>query len=162
MDRTSARQYLTAVGATILISSGAIGIGFGLGPALADGNGPDGGKVGVCHRTGSESNPYVYINVPADEANGHITGTDKQHNEKVTWNEAGTWRGVPHNAGDLRLDYYAPGGKADCDQLTVTTPPPTTSSAPPTTSSAPPTTSSAPPTTSSAPPTTSSAPPTTS
>jgi hypothetical protein len=114
--------------------------------------GPDNGgqeKVGVCHRTASESNPYVFISVPEDEANGHITGTDKQHNQKVTWKTDGTWRGVPHQAGDLRLDYYA-SSSAECEDTTPTTPPTTT---PPTTT--PPTTT--PPTTTpttTAPPTT--------
>jgi hypothetical protein len=104
--------------------------------------GPDNGgqdKVGVCHRTASESNPYVYISVPEDEANGHITGTDKQHNQTVTWKTDGTWRGVPHQAGALRLDYYA-SSSAECEDTTPTTPPTTT---PPTTT--PPTTT--PPTT---------------
>lgn len=104
--------------------------------------GPDNGgqdKVGVCHRTASESNPYVFISVPQDEANGHITGTDKQHNQTVTWKTDGTWRGVPHQAGDLRLDYYA-SSSAECEDTTPTTPPTTT---PPTTT--PPTTT--PPTT---------------
>jgi hypothetical protein len=67
-------------------------------------------KVGVCHRTASESNPYVLINVPQDEANGHITGTSKQHNHKVYWNEAGVYDGITHAAGDERMDYYASDG----------------------------------------------------
>lgn len=70
-----------------------------------EGNGQE--KVGVCHRTASDSNPYVFIEVPADEANGHITGTDKQHNSKAVWKSDGTFRGVPHKAGDVKLDYYA-------------------------------------------------------
>ncbi|WP_426245655.1 hypothetical protein [Nocardioides sp. LHG3406-4] len=83
-------------------------------------------KVGVCHRTASpdDKNPYVYISVPRDEANGHITGTDSQHNHKVTWREDGIWRGVPHKAGDERLDYFAPGGAADCNDTTPPTPEP--------------------------------------
>lgn len=77
-------------------------------------------KIGVCHRTASDSNPYVFIEVPEDEANGHITGTDKQHNEKVTWKSDGTFRGVDHKDGDLKLDYYA-SNKVECDD---NTPPP--------------------------------------
>ncbi len=64
-------------------------------------------KVGICHRTGSDSNPYVYIEVPEDEANGHITGDSKQHNSKVTWKSDGVWNGVAHKDGDLKFDYYA-------------------------------------------------------
>lgn len=67
-------------------------------------------KVGVCHRTASESHPYVLINVPQDEANGHITGTNKQHNHKVYWDAAGTWDGIEHAAGAERMDYYASDG----------------------------------------------------
>lgn len=76
-------------------------------------------KVGVCHRTAADTNPYVYIEVPAEEANGHITGTDKQHNEQVTWKSDGTWRGVAHVAGDLKLDYYAT-SSADCEDVVPT------------------------------------------
>lgn len=68
---------------------------------------PEQVKVAVCHRTASEGNPYVFIEVPEDEANGHITGTSQQHNLKITWKTDGTWRGVPHKAGDVKLDYYA-------------------------------------------------------
>lgn len=75
-------------------------------------------KVGVCHRTASETNPYVYIEVPADEANGHITGTDKQHNQQVTWPEDGTWRGIEHKAGDLRLDYFA-NDASECEDVAI-------------------------------------------
>lgn len=64
-------------------------------------------KVGVCHRTGSETNPYVYIEVPADKANGHITGESKQHNHNVVWKSDGVWNGEAHAAGDEKLDYLA-------------------------------------------------------
>ena len=84
----------------------AIALMFAFMPANATGSGGK-EKVGVCHRTGSDSNPYVYIEVPKDEANGHITGDSKQHNQKVTWKSDGTWNGVEHKAGDLKLDYYA-------------------------------------------------------
>lgn len=96
--------------ALILSIITAIALMFAFVPANATGSddedkGKD--KVGICHRTGSDSNPYVYIEVPEDEANGHITGDSKQHNEKVTWKSDGTWNGVEHKAGDLKLDYYA-------------------------------------------------------
>lgn len=81
-------------------------------------------KVGVCHRTASETNPYVYIEVPEDEANGHITGTSNQHNNSVTWPTAGTWNGEAHAAGDLRLDYYATvaDSTSNCAERTVEPP----------------------------------------
>jgi hypothetical protein len=92
-------------------------------------------KVGVCHRTASETNPYVYIEVPADEANGHITGTGKQHNENVYWKSAGTWRGVDHLAGDIKLDYYA-NSRSDCED-TVVEPTPDPTPTPPVVTEAP-------------------------
>lgn len=94
-------------------------LGLGIAPASAAVQ----DNVGVCHRTASESNPYVFIEVPPAEANGHITGTSNQHNQKVVWPTAGTWRGIPHAAGDLRLDYLAPGGEGDCTDEEF--PPPT-------------------------------------
>lgn len=91
-------------------------------------------KVGVCHRTASETNPYVYLYIPADEASGHITGTDKQHNEQVVWKSDGTWRGVEHKAGAPKLDYYA-NYKTDCeDQTSPPTTTTTTQTSPPTSS----------------------------
>jgi hypothetical protein len=75
-------------------------------------------KVGICHRTGSESNPYVYLSVPADKANGHITGDAPQHKGDggtKYWEAAGEWDGRVHAAGDPRLDYYASEGTSgDC------------------------------------------------
>lgn len=72
-------------------------------------------KVQICHRTASESNPYVLITVPTEEANGHITGTNSQHNHKVYWDSAGVWDGIPHAAGAERMDYYASaGGSGNC------------------------------------------------
>jgi hypothetical protein len=86
-------------------------------------------KVGVCHRTASETNPYVLITVPVDEANGHITGTDKQHNHKVYWNAAGTWDGMEHAAGAERMDYYASDGISGSCSNGEQPPPPETNDA---------------------------------
>lgn len=79
-------------------------------------------KVDVCHRTASETNPYVLINVPEDKANGHITGTSKQHNKNVTWPVDTTWNGVFHAAGSLRLDYLA--SAADVESKCANSTPP--------------------------------------
>lgn len=76
-------------------------------------------KVGVCHRTASDTNPYVYLDVPEDEANGHITGDSKQHNENVVWKTDGVWRGVPHVAGDVKVDYLA-SDRGVCEDITTT------------------------------------------
>jgi hypothetical protein len=99
------KKQLVAHGATITLVLGVLMTLMM--PASAD---PPGGKVDVCHRTASESNPFVLINVPQDEANGHITGTNSQHNKKVYWKSDGTWDGISHSAGDLKLDYYAADG----------------------------------------------------
>ncbi|MCD9154449.1 hypothetical protein [Aeromicrobium duanguangcaii] len=121
---------------------------------------PPGGKVGVCHRTASESNPYVFISVPKDEANGHITGTDKQHNHQVTWATDGTWRGMAHKAGDLRLDYYASAEEVAAGRCFNTTEPTTEPTTPPTEPTTPPTEPTTPPTEPTTPPTEPTTPPT--
>ncbi|MEO5709246.1 MAG: hypothetical protein ABIQ59_05450 [Nocardioidaceae bacterium] len=84
--------------------------------ATAGGGGQD--KVGVCHRTNSDTNPYVYLEVPAAEANGHLTGTAKDHNGQGRWKTAGTFRGVPHQAGDEKHDYLADSA-SDCNDSEV-------------------------------------------
>ena len=119
----------------------------------------DGHKVGICHRTASDSNPYVYIEV--DEASlspGHLDNADPGH-KPTFWKSDGTFRGVAHVDGDPKDDYLAPNGASDCvDFVTTTTV--TTTTAPPTceetqtcetTTTVPPTTTT---TTSSAPPST--------
>jgi hypothetical protein len=96
---------IALVGASLLLS----------GPATAAQQ-----KVGVCHRTASDTNPYVYIEVPAAQANGHITGTAKNHKKPREWKSDGTWRGVPHQEGDPKEDYLAPGGSDDCEDTSTT------------------------------------------
>lgn len=110
------KRYLIALVVALIAAM------LGVGAAVSASATPE-EKVGVCHRTAAETNPYVYIEVPADEASGHVTGTDKQHNHKVYWETDGTWRGVPHRAGDERMDYLA-SSSADCQDIVVVTPPP--------------------------------------
>lgn len=79
-------------------------------------------KVDICHRTRSDTTPYVFISV--DEASlspGHLDNADPGHKPR-TWKSDGVWRGVPHVAGDAKDDYLAPNGETDCQQ---TVPPPT-------------------------------------
>jgi hypothetical protein len=64
-------------------------------------------KVDICHRTASDTNPYVLINV--DEASlspGHLDNADPGHKPKF-WKSDGTWNGVPHSEGDAKDDYLA-------------------------------------------------------
>jgi hypothetical protein len=92
----------------------------------------DGHKVAICHRTASDTNPYVYIEV--DEASlspGHLDNADPGH-KPTYWKSDGVWRDVQHVAGDPKDDYLAEGPE-DCEdtQVPPTSPPPTTP--PPTT-----------------------------
>ena len=124
--RNATRKWLRlatglAVTGVLALGSGGVVIAGAQGADAAQANGQE--KIGVCHRTASSTNPYVYLSVPADEANGHITGTGSQHNHKVTWDSDGTWRGVPHVAGDLRLDYYASQEEIDAGRCFDTTEP---------------------------------------
>lgn len=60
-------------------------------------------KVGICHATSSDTNPYVFISVDDDSAKlkGHL-----QHltDPNKTWKSDGTFNGVPHEDGDAKRD----------------------------------------------------------
>lgn len=61
-------------------------------------------KVGVCHATSSDTNPYVWIVVDKDSTKykGHL----EHRNEPVhRWKTAGTWNGIPHTAGQAKADF---------------------------------------------------------
>jgi hypothetical protein len=45
-------------------------------PALATSNKNDDHKIGICHATGSKTNPYVYINVDKHAAEAHARHQD--------------------------------------------------------------------------------------
>jgi len=71
-------------------------------------------KVGICHRTASDTNPYVYIEVDVAALKAHI-GADAH----------------PPKSG--RYDYLAPNGKTDCKGATPSptpTPMPTPTATP--------------------------------
>lgn len=94
--------------------------------AYATGGG-NGDKVSICHRTASDTNPYVFITVASQAAaQAHIGNTAKGHFAKA-WKTAGTFRGEAHLPGDAKDDYYAT-VEADCEDTVVTEPtePPTT------------------------------------
>src|SRR5690349_20960993 len=60
-------------------------------------------KVGICHATSSDSNPYVFISVDDDSVKlkGHL-----QHREDPNkkWKTDGTFEGVDHEDGDAKPD----------------------------------------------------------
>lgn len=61
-------------------------------------------KVGVCHATTSDSNPYVWIVVSTNSTRyqGHLMHrTDPPH----TWKSDGTWNGIAHLDGAGKPDY---------------------------------------------------------
>lgn len=73
-------------------------------------------KVGICHRTASDSNPYVYIEVDvASLSPGHLDNADPGH-KPTYWKSDGTFRGVAHLDGDAKDDYLAESAK-DCEDF---------------------------------------------
>ena len=70
-------------------------------------------EVGICHRTASDSNPYVYIEVSdMATANSHILNLASGHPEKY-WKYDGVFLGAAHSAGDPKDDYLAE-SEEDC------------------------------------------------
>ena len=81
--------------------------------------------VSICHRTASDTNPYVFITVDDDSLSpGHLDNADPGHKPKF-WKSDGTWRGVDHVAGDPKDDYLAESA-ADCEDTAPPTDPPPT------------------------------------
>jgi hypothetical protein len=93
------------------------------GTALADHGQGEHVPVSICHRTASDTNPYVFITVDDDSLSpGHLDNADPGH-KPTFWKSDGTWRGVEHVAGDPKDDYLAE-SKADCEDTTPPPPPP--------------------------------------
>jgi hypothetical protein len=104
--RTSARRaatFLAAIGVLVLSSGVALMVTATSASAAKN-------PVNVCHATGSDSNPYVFIVVDDDsiwstkkhEWRGH--GTHRADPNK-TWKSAGTFEGVHHDAGAPKPDF---------------------------------------------------------
>ena len=82
-------------------------------------------KVGLCHRTASDTNPYVFIEVDvAALSPGHLDNADPGH-KPTFWKSDVTFRGVAYADGDAKDDYLAE-AEADCNDIVVDpTPTPT-------------------------------------
>jgi LPXTG-motif cell wall-anchored protein len=78
-------------------------------------------KTGLCHRTASDSNPYVFIEVDDNSLQSHLTDT-KGHFPKP-WKSDGVFRSVSHVKGDLKHDYEATSAE-DCVDNTPVQPDP--------------------------------------
>ncbi|BBH16470.1 hypothetical protein Back2_07570 [Nocardioides baekrokdamisoli] len=84
---------------------------FSTGLSLVAQGGSDaspGGHIAVlvCHRTGSDSNPYVtiYPDASSTTLKGHQAHRDDPKDWKA-WKSAGWWMGMHHNAGDPKRDW---------------------------------------------------------
>lgn len=86
----------------------------------APSDGGNGNKTSICHRTASDSNPYVFETVADASLPAHLN--DLPGHPSKYWKSDGTWRGVAHVAGDPRDDYVATSA-ADCQDTTPTQPP---------------------------------------
>ncbi|RNL62389.1 hypothetical protein EFK50_11475 [Nocardioides marmoriginsengisoli] len=98
--------FLAALGMLVMSSGAALMVTAG--PATAA------TKVGICHATNSDSNPYVYVNVDDDSVKykGHL---QHQTNPNKTWKTAGSFNGVPHAAGDPKPDIIGVPNAAACE-----------------------------------------------
>lgn len=79
-------------------------------------------KVGICHRTASDTNPYVFEKVDEASLPAHFNNLPG-HPAKF-WQHDGTFRGDFHHAGDPKDDYLGD-SKVDCEELPPPPPCPT-------------------------------------
>lgn len=116
MFRRRAAAALAGAGALVM-SSGLVVLAAS--SASAGVGDPPGGqtehKTSICHRTAADSNPYVFEEVDDSSLEAHFKNL-AGHPVKY-WRSDGTWRGVPHQAGDQRNDYAATTA-ADCQDTT--------------------------------------------
>jgi outer membrane biosynthesis protein TonB len=76
-----------------------------------------GHKVDICHRTASDTNPYVFESVDVASLPAHLN--DLPGHPAKEWKSAGTFRGVAHQAGDPKRDYLAQ-SQSDCEDFAPT------------------------------------------
>ena len=75
--------------------------------AVASANPPeadDGGKITICHATGSESNPYVPVTISLNALNAHM---DHQHNEDII--PANNGKVLPQGRNLDKVDWWNAG-----------------------------------------------------
>lgn len=100
--------FLAAIAA--LVMSSGVAMMVAAGPAHAAVN-----KIGVCHATSSDTNPYNFILVDDDSTKLEAHLAHKNTPNK-TWNNAGTFEGVQHAAGAAKPDIIGANvTAADCD-----------------------------------------------
>ncbi|MFL6105866.1 MAG: hypothetical protein ACJ72L_02810 [Marmoricola sp.] len=91
--------------ATVIAAFGALTMSSGV-ALLATAPAADAAKnpVNICHATGSDSNPYVFITVDDDSVKlkGHLKHREDPNKK---WKAEGTYEGVHHNAGDPKPDF---------------------------------------------------------
>ncbi len=106
MWRTRAATALAAAGALVM-SGGLVMLSAPTATATGDNGTPPGNptKTGLCHRTASDSNPYVFIEVDDESLPAHLN--DLPGHPAKQWKTDGTWRNVAHTAGQLKKDYTA-------------------------------------------------------
>ena len=87
--------FLAALGMLVMSSGAALMVTAGSASAAT--------KVGICHATSSDSNPYVFISVDDDSAKfkGHLA---HRNTPNKTWKNAGVFNGDPHLAGAPKRD----------------------------------------------------------
>ena len=90
--------------------------------ALATGGGHESHKTSICHRTASDTNPYVFITVDNSALPAHLSNLSPKNGPKHPariWKSSGTFRGVAHVYGTPKNDYIAT-SKADCEDFPPT------------------------------------------
>src|SRR4051794_20408916 len=101
--KNSTRPRMRRV-ATVIAAFGALTMSSGV-ALLATATSADAAvnKVGICHATSSDSNPYVFISVDDDSAKlkGHLMHREDPNKQ---WKSDGTFEGVEHSDGDAKPD----------------------------------------------------------
>jgi hypothetical protein len=90
-EQQSSRRRRRRVWVAALAALAFVALGLAMSPAPASGSKPDSNgvhKVTICHRTNSNTNPYVVITVDVSAADGSLGkgGNDHTHHDGPVWN----------------------------------------------------------------------------